>query len=318
MTAVWVLGSRGLLGSALSAALLYDGVALFAPQEPFSWRDETRLHAQIEAAVREFSSIAQDAGGWEIYWAAGVGTMGSPEEVLAAETRAMTLLLEFFKSDASLMANSGTIIFSSSAGAIYAASSEEIITEKTAVAPNNPYAYTKLKQEELLRVFAADCENVSVLVARISTLYGVGQATGKAQGLLTNIARNIVRNRPTQIYVPLDTIRDYISAPDAAASIVGTLRILERRDKYLIKIIASERPTSIAEIVSIFKQISRRPPRITTSASRLSKLYSRRVQFRSIVPCGSARPTPGSLIVGIAQLLSAERLAHSSPPSSSM
>ncbi|MDM0017555.1 NAD-dependent epimerase/dehydratase family protein [Variovorax saccharolyticus] len=318
MTAVWVLGSRGLLGSALSTTLLHDGVDVFAPQEPFSWRDESHLQSQVQAAVRAFSSEAQEAGGWEIYWAAGVGTMGSPEEVLTAETRAMTLFLEFFKSDASLMAVPGAIVFSSSAGAIYAASPEEIITEKTAVAPNNPYAYTKLKQEELLRVFAMECKNVSVLVARISTLYGVGQATGKSQGLLTNIARNIVRNRPTQIYVPLDTIRDYISAPDAAATIVGTLRMPERREKYLIKIIASERPTSIAEIVSIFKQISRRHPRITTSASRLSKLYSRRVQFRSVVPRGSATPTPESLIVGIAHLLSAERLAHSSPPSVSV
>jgi hypothetical protein len=54
-------------------------------------------------------------------------------------------------------------------------------------------------------------------------------------------------------------------------------------------------------------RIARRTPLIVTSASRLSSLYSRRVQFRSIVLPEYVRPPTRSLIVGIAQLLAAER-----------
>jgi len=72
--------------------------------------------------------------------------------------------------------------------------------------------------------------------------------------------------------------------------------------------VASQQPTTIAEIVSIFKRIARRGPRIVTSASRLSGLYTRRVQFRSI----ATQAIPGlpamSLAVGIAQLMLQERV----------
>jgi len=157
--------------------------------------------------------------------------------------------------------------------------------------------------------FALAKIGTAVLIARISTLYGPGQATDKRQGLLAHIARSILRNQPIQIYVPYDTIRDYISASAAAAAMVSTLRMTEARPGVLLKIIASEDPVTIAEIVSIFRRIARRTPRIVTSANKLSSLYSRRVQFRSIVFPESATMPIKRLPVGIAQLMNAERMA---------
>ncbi|MDQ0042401.1 NAD-dependent epimerase/dehydratase family protein [Variovorax boronicumulans] len=315
MTLAWVLGARGLLGSAFCRALSREGVTQFAPTEAFQWADESKLSAQIQAAVHEFSASA--SGGamrWEIYWAAGVGTMGSSAESLAPETRALILLLELLQADSRLMAMPGTLVFSSSAGAIYAACMDEVITEQSLPAPNTAYAREKLSQEELLRAFCAANSRMTMLLARISTLYGAGQATGKAQGLLTHIARSIVRGKPIGIYVPIDTIRDYISVDDAASEIISTLRELNSAPGALVKIIASERPTTIAEIISIFKRIARKSPRITTGASKTSGLYSRRVQFRSIVSRKGRIAKVRSLTVGIAQLLSAERFAHANPP----
>ena len=313
MTLAWVIGARGLLGSAFGRALSFNETTSFAPVERFHWSDELRLAVQLEEAVETFALNASGHERWEIYWAAGVGTMGSTSADLMPETRAIEKLLSLLQASKPLMAMPGGIVFSSSAGAIYGAYGVDVVTEASPVAPSNAYAREKLKQEELLRAFGAGNSNIAVLLARISTLYGAGQAPGKPQGLLTHIARSIIRNRPISIYVPIDTIRDYISVDDAAMCIVKVLRGLTGRSGVWMKIIASERPATIAEIISIFRRIARKSPRITTAASKASSLYLRRVQFRSIVLNENGKSYARSLTVGIAQLLSFERALHANP-----
>jgi UDP-glucose 4-epimerase len=128
------------------------------------------------------------------------------------------------------------------------------------------------------------------------------------------MARNVIRNQPMQIYVPFDTIRDYIDADDAALAMIGVMRGANQPAQVLTKIIASESPTTIAEIVSIFKRLARRTPLVVRSANRLSELYSRRVQFRSVVRSELARPPGKRLAVGISQLMRAEHLAFIKSP----
>lgn len=307
MTLAWVLGSRGLLGSALSRVLRDNGAKLFSPDESFCWDNAPALATQIANATRTFAAAVDPADNWEIYWAAGLGTMSSPAEAFAPETHALSLLLEHLVSNKKLATTSGAIAFASSAGAIYAGATQDIITEDSPPAPTTDYARKKLEQEELVSGFVNQSSTMTALIARISTLYGPGQATGKKQGLMTHIARSILRNQPVQIYVPYDTIRDYISADDAASAIVNSLRYASKKRGVVTKIIASEHPATIAEIVSIFKRVARRKPRIVTSASKLSGLYSRRVQFRSVVLRENRMPPPQQLAIGIAQLMQAER-----------
>ena len=93
--------------------------------------------------------------------------------------------------------------------------------------------------------------------------------------------------------------------------IVSTMNVLSGETGLHTKIIASEQPTTIAEIISVYKRIARRRPRIVASASKLSSLYTRRIQFRSIeLPVSEYLPKT-SLLVGIAQVLAAERSAFS-------
>lgn len=310
----WIIGSRGLLGSAFTRALSVQGGIVFAPSELFRWEDSLQLELQIKAAVSEFSAVARHGVRWEIFWAAGVGTMSSTDELLSPETRALGCLLECIRANDHLMATRGTIIFSSSAGAIYGACNDQVITEKSEPRPTNAYARAKLRQEALLHDFCRSVPHIGVLIARISTLYGVGQNKTKQQGLLTSMARNVIRNKPIGIFVPIDTIRDYIAADDASAEVIGIVREkLEEQPRALTKIVASETPATIAEIISIFKRIARKPPRVTTSASRASNQYARRVQFHSVVQRGSNGVKCRSLVVGIAQLLEAERFLYANP-----
>lgn len=314
MTIAWVLGSSGLLGAALCRALRADGTELFFPAQRFAWDRPDELSAQVGAAVRAFALRAQVADRWEIHWAAGVGNMSSTADALATETHALTQLLDCLPREPRLMAINGALSFASSAGAIYAGSTDEVITERSSPAPTTAYAVEKLRQEGLLQAFVATHPRTRALIARISTVYGAGQAMGKKQGLLGHMARNIIRNQTVQIYVPFDTIRDYIDADDAALAMIGVMRSANPGSRVLTKIVASESPVTIAEIVSIFKRLARRTPLVVRSANRLSELYARRVQFRSVVRSEFARPPGKRLAVGISQLMKAEHLAFIKSP----
>lgn len=306
MTIAWVIGRGGLLGSALERALQATGTTLFVPWRRFAWQDRGALLATIRTEASRFSEAVIADERWEIYWAAGVGTMSSIDGDLAIETFALDALLEAI---GSLVARHerGCFVLASSAGAIYAGSADPVINEASLERPTTPYARAKLAHEQLARRYA-EATGVRLLVARISTLYGVGQASGKPQGLLSHMSRCLVRNKTIQIYVSLDTIRDYITADDAAADMIEIARSLATR-AIVMRIVASERPATISEIVSIFKRISRRPLRIVTSDAPASSVYARRIQFRSVFPpSGSRRPV--SLAVGISQVLAAERLRY--------
>jgi UDP-glucose 4-epimerase len=309
MTVAWVLGSGGLLGAALCRALRRKGTDLTFPDERFRWASESQFTSQLRTAVQGFAVRVDTAERWEIYWAAGVSTMGSSERDLALETRFLALLLRFVELESRLMATPGAVAFASSAGAIYAGSVDYVVSENTAPAPTTAYGREKLTQENLVRSFTDANEGKEAVLARLSTLYGPGQSFGKQQGLIAHIARSILRNRPIQIYVPLDTIRDYIAADDAAASMIAAMRAKTEEPRILTKIVASEQPATIAEIISAFRRIARRAPRLITSANKLTGIYPRRAQFRSVVaPLGASAPRT-SLLVGIAQVMAAERAA---------
>jgi UDP-glucose 4-epimerase len=276
------------------------------------------MEPALRRAVQDFGAHVKPDGPWQIYWAAGAGTMGSPAEDLAGETQALQTLLRLLAADLRLMEAHGAVALASSAGAIYAGAADTAITEATCVAPTTPYAAEKLRQESLLRDFTAGLSRPRALVARISTLYGAGQAAGKKQGLLSQMARSILRNQPVHIYVPFDTVRDYIEAGDAADRIIHALREPPTETPCQLRIVASERPVSIAEIIAIFKRIARKNPRIVTSAGRLSNLYTRRMLFRSIVPWPATVGPPRQIAVGIAQLLMSERTAYTAAATSTL
>ena len=310
MTCAWVIGSSGLLGSALCRALNRDSVRLFFHSERFCWDDWPLLEAQIATSVTLFASQLEATDKWEVYWSAGVGTMSSTADSMATETRALTCMLQQLTANKRLSETGGAIVFASSAGAIYAESSGDIITENTTPTPTTAYAHEKIRQENIVRTIVDGHPRITALIARISSIYGSGQSSDKKQGLLTHIARCILRNQPIQIYVPYDTIRDYIYVDDAAEMMIASLHYIHWEIPVITKIIASERPATIAEIISIFKRIARRSPRIVTSASKLSRLYSHRVQFRSIVQSAQPIKSPKSLVHGVFQLLRAERAAY--------
>lgn len=310
MSVAWVLGAGGLLGSALCRALARSEVRTFLPAEPLAWDDEGRAEAQIEAAAGAFAAFVESANAdWQIHWAAGLGTMGCARPVLVRETQLFGRLLAAVARQPALARTRGSLLLASSAGAIYAGATAEIVSEDTPIAPTTDYAREKLEQERMLADHVAAHPGLGALVARISTLYGPQGAHGRRRGIIAEIAHRVVRNQPVHIYVPLDTIRDYLEVDDAADALLLSMRAIAGQPRVLTRIFASGQVATLSEITAIFKRIAHRRPLLVTSSSPLGGLYKRRIQFRSVhADAASGRP-PTSLVVGIARVLAAERRA---------
>ena len=309
MKTSWVIGSHGLLGTALSRKLPLTGCKLFAPGERFDWSNESILSSQFASAIQKFSFFTSDAQEWQIFWAAGISSMGTPADHIIPEAQALRNFLKLIGASQELISKPGAIVFASSAGAIYAGSSDYQINENSLEAPTTPYAHEKIIQEKLVSSFISSNKLMTGLLARLSTIYGTDQSFNKRQGLLTYIARQILINQPVNIYVPFDTIRDYITSDDAASIILSSINAATVPGVYC-KIIASEKPTTIAEIISTFKRIVRRAPKIVTCTSSLSAIYSRRVQFKSVVPPDTSLMPRTNLLVGISQVLASELVRY--------
>ena len=117
MTICWVLGSGGLLGSALCGEIQKTTMQLFKFPGRLSLGGEAEAAIQLQGAVKTFAAVVSKSKYWQIYWAAGMGTMHSAEKELAIETRVLSMLLEFIEAEPALVSVKGCFTFASSAGA---------------------------------------------------------------------------------------------------------------------------------------------------------------------------------------------------------
>lgn len=287
----WVVGRGGLLGSCVERAL-GQGARVWHPDQPLAWRDPVRLADSITDAVRAFAATLtrESRDGWCVYWCAGDGVVGTAADRLHAETTCLRLFLERLGDaldGAGLARLPGRVFLASSAGGVYGGSPERPLTEATPPRPISDYGRAKLEQEEALRAWARARTTVSALVGRLSNIYGPGQHLDKPQGLISHMSRCLIFGVPVHIFVPLDTIRDYLFAEDAGRRIVAGLERLGRESpgggRHVIKVYGSERETTLAALVGVFRRIAQRRLRVVSGLHPLRAFQPARLQFRSAV-----------------------------------
>ena len=312
MARVWVIGSGGMLGAAITRELGRQGVAVYRYGEAFDWGNADRIKAQFGRALAEFLGGLSSCDSWEIYWAAGVGSMGSNKAALDGETAALETLLASLRNQLSVNKVCGALGFASSAGALYSGCPDFEITESSAITALTDYAKAKLAQEQLLHDFVASVPCVDLMVGRFSTLYGPGQSFGKQQGLLSHIARCALKHQSVEIFVPLDTSRDYLFTDDAACDFIASLRALgSHGGSPRVKIIAAERSVTISEIIATFNRLIKKRVRVVSNRNSMSNLYAPRVSYRSMYSLHANNEfRRHTLLEGAAILLCAERSAY--------
>lgn len=284
----WVIGRGGLLGSHLHLALrqhfpqaqLWHSTPLH-----FSWHDLAQLEVEMETTVAEFAATARERGkGWGIFWCAGKGVMSSAAATLEPEWLAWTKLLELLGGALAAPdhARPGAIFLASSAGALYNGDRSRFLTEASPPITSSPYGAHKLRMEQILQAWISTFPHLACLTGRISTLYGPGQDLKKSQGIISHLSRCLIYRRPVDIYVSLDTRRDYLFVDDCSHQIALSMRrLLANRPRTVLKIFASEELVSLANIVGVFFRIAKHRPLIISRQPGVSQPIS--LKFHSQV-----------------------------------
>ncbi len=181
---------------------------------PVPWENHDEAAGVLDSDLERFIGVARNDD-WSVIWAAGSGVIGSTADQLAAETRIMSHLLTRMRD--SRPAGRGAFFLSSSAGGVYAGSTHPPFSESTTPRPLSPYGETKLAQEEILRTTLEGC--VPLVIGRFSNLAGPGQNLVKQQGLVSQLCRAAVTRQSLSVFVPMETLRDYLYVDDAAAMV---------------------------------------------------------------------------------------------------
>ncbi|WP_460572172.1 NAD-dependent epimerase/dehydratase family protein [Humibacter soli] len=285
-----VFGHGGLLGSAVCRELSRQAAV---PQlAKVRWGSAS----EGDDVAKAVEGVIEREGRWRIYWCAGAGVPSTPQVALESELLTFRRFCETIAKSGRGV--DGTVFFASSAGALYSGAHQPPFTESSSVLPLAPYGHAKLDAER--EVAELTVAGVRVAIGRIANLYGPGQNLSKAQGLISQLCLSIQTRRPLGIYVPLDTLRDYLFADDAAAMVVEmTGRAAAQSPAATIKILASGRAVSIAGLLGEFRLLTNRRPPVVLAASPYRKIQARDLRMRSIVWPDIDRRDFTPLVVGI-------------------
>ncbi|MDQ1482558.1 MAG: UDP-glucose 4-epimerase [Actinomycetota bacterium] len=294
----WVIGRGGLLGRSLDKALelseggaareSHPGLHVWHPAEPISWLAARAGAVELRQQAREFLDAVGDRP-WSVAWCAGSGITGTSANALELELDALGETLDAL-ADAPNR-RSGAFFFASSAGGVYAGVGAPPYDESSPVRPLSAYGQAKLDGEALVTAWSRQT-GTPALIGRIANIYGPGQNLAKAQGLISQICRSHLTGQPLSIYVSLDTLRDYLFAPDGARLIASGLARLRREENVrqpsapasvVTKVLASQRAITIGAVLGEMRRIFKSQPRIVLGASAVSAMQARDLSLRSRV-----------------------------------
>ena len=291
-----MVGATGLLGSAVCRRLAAQRREFRTTDVP--WDDPD---AAVEALVRGAEQLPD--GGWEVYWCAGAGVVGSSQAELDAEVAVLEGFLGRWEPQPDPAGNG--FFLASSAGGVYAGATGPPFTEHTEPAPISPYGRAKLRSEEIATAFAVRT-STALLVGRLANLYGPGQDLDKPQGLISQLCQAQLTRQPLNVYVPLDTMRDYLFVDDAAAMTVAGLGAVTDSGRRALKVLASERSTTVGAVLGDLHRVTRRRPPVVLGVSPSSRYQVHDMRLRSVAwprtPAYARTPMVSGIAATIASL----------------
>ena len=256
----WVIGSGGLLGHAITGEAASrnqrSGSTIHLHSTPaIPWSDELEAIRMLELQVNEFERTL-DAEPWTIIWAAGSSIVASDQHQTQAELRVFAALTRAISTR--LKAHQGTFFVTSSAGGVYAGAGEPPFSSSSPTAPISPYGQLKLEQEALAAEMSTP--KCAVIIGRFSNLYGPARNAQKQQGLIQRLCSATMRRTAINLYVSMDTVRDYLFVADAAQLVWDTVEARTENPGSVprILIFASGEGSSLAEVIATVQSVTHR------------------------------------------------------------
>jgi len=281
---VWIIGAGGLLGGALTRQLNRNQLFRTLPNETINWADRDHVQHSFE---RNYQQLLTQAGTdpWTVIWAAGHASTSSTHLDTRQELDTLQLLINVMNK---FSTNSqGTFFLTSSAGGVYAGSQDPPFTINTKPNPTSAYGELKLTQENLAKEqLTRTCR---VVIGRISNLYGPGQDINKLQGLISQLAVSALTKKPLNIFVSLDTMRDYIYVDDAAETVIHLLD--SDSENPSTHVVASGHPVSLGYLIQLAQGISRARIPLSIGAHSSSAAQARDLRLTPSVSPETGTPT---------------------------
>jgi UDP-glucose 4-epimerase len=242
----WIIGSGGLLGGALTRRFPESFKA-----SPIAWSDTNQSIADLRKNLALFAQDLPKACVWQILWAAGHATVTSTQQECDRE---LDVFRTFVEDVNRTLKGPGRFFLASSAGGIFAGSNEAPFTSISNPCPISSYGFLKLEQEKVLFKEMDSQPEVQILIGRFSNLYGPGQDLSKLQGLVSRLILAALTKKTLNIFVPLDTLRDFIYVDDAAEVVAD---ILTTPEPHVLAIIASGEPRSLGSVIAQVQDVIR-------------------------------------------------------------
>jgi len=235
----------GLVGLEVCAQLAQHFVKVksYGRTVKVDWNDPTKMNEILSSIV----SI-NNAKNIELIWCAGKAGFSATEEQMKAEFFYFQQVIE-----ALLLVSNHSLFVSlvSSAGGLYENSG--LVSDVNDISPSRPYAFWKIKQEELLVQLG-----VNSRIFRAASIYGFHQ--GGRSGLVNVLINSAMYGRVARIFSNQDTLRDYVFNVDLARLI--TRRVVDNGAEH-VSLVATGRPTSIAMLVNYIQRLGKRKISVT-------------------------------------------------------
>lgn len=255
MTAVAVVGSAGFIGRATCAALHSAGVdvAEFPRGVPFLDQDG-RPTPRLRTARTIF------------YLASNInpGVAESRPDLVAEDLDQFDALLTALARDGGRR----LVVVPSSGGTCYDPRVEPPYSELSPTAPVTAYGRARLQMEVLLAKHRQP-DGLAGLALRISNVYGPGQRAGTGQGVIAHWLDAAHKGRPLHVFGNVDSQRDYVFLGDVARAfcLADEAFAAGRLDDEVLNI-GSGVPTSLAEVISVIREVVGHDLRVVYDTAR--------------------------------------------------
>jgi UDP-glucose 4-epimerase len=147
------------------------------------------------------------------------------------------------------------VVFASSGGAIYGDQKKSNFSENDLTDPISPYAISKLAIEQYLKYYKRHF-GLDYLVLRYSNPYGSNQNIAGNQGIISIFFNLVKSGERISIFGDGENRRDFIYIDDL---VDATVKLYDRKTKYAIYNIGSNRGTTINQIVDLIRKITKKP-----------------------------------------------------------
>jgi len=294
---MWILGHGGFLGSALARQAIAHGYKVF-PRFTVPWADPAARSLVLNDMAEQFAVFACEKDS-TIIWAAGAQGVANSQGGFSPE---LDSFHDFVNAIMRVHGLQGaTVAIVSSAGGVYSGSAEPPFNSASPVNAINQYGLNKIAIEEIAATQLT--ENFRVQIARVTNLYGPWP--GLRQGLINRLCTAAATREALQIYVPLDTVRDYIYVDDAAQLLLLELdfaRSSSPAGQLSVSLIGSSENSSIGSVIDTVTHVTHRKVPVTMARLAAAQLQARDLRMHPSWIVRGIPFTPMPLAQGVKRL----------------